>query len=68
MTNGVVQEPFAWEAGYQAGLSGSPSATPPGLDGLSFISGYIEGQAARTQQDNRRILDILERRFGGQSS
>jgi ribosome modulation factor len=37
----------AWQAGYAAGLEGRSSSTPPGLDGLSFISGYIEGKAAR---------------------
>lgn len=40
----------AWQAGYDAGLAGIPSTpSPAGLDGLSWISGYIEGQAKRQQ-------------------
>lgn len=40
----------AWQAGYDAGLAGIPSTpSPPDLDGLSWISGYIEGQAKRQQ-------------------
>jgi hypothetical protein len=40
----------AWQAGYDAGLAGAPSTpSPPDLDGLSWISGYIEGQAKRQQ-------------------
>jgi hypothetical protein len=35
----------SWEMGFTAGLTGQSTQEPPGADGLSFISGYIEGQA-----------------------
>jgi hypothetical protein len=34
-----------WEKGFQAGQAGEPNQPPPGLDGLAWASGYIEGQA-----------------------
>jgi len=37
----------AWQAGYAAGLQGRSSISPPELDGLAFISGYVEGKAHR---------------------
>ncbi len=38
----------AWQAGYDAGFAGKPSTpVPAGLDGLSWFSGYIEGDAKR---------------------
>lgn len=43
----VRQEPAAWQAGYEAGKAGQPSTPPQGVDGLSWIAGYIEGQAVR---------------------
>lgn len=43
----VQQEPAAWEAGYEAGKAGQPSTPPQGANGLSWIAGYIEGQAVR---------------------
>ena len=43
----VRMDRTAWQAGYAAGLAGQSSINPPGLDGLAFISGYIEGRAHR---------------------
>ena len=41
----VWVEDKAWQAGFDAGLAKQPNACPDGLDGLSWISGYIEGKA-----------------------
>lgn len=40
-------EKSSWDAGYKAGLAGQSSLPPPGVDGLSYASGFIEGKAAR---------------------
>ncbi len=46
----VEQDQASWMAGYKAGLSGfPPNEPPPGVDRLSYISGVIEGKAAREQ-------------------
>ena len=38
----------AWQAGFAAGEAGTPSTpVPPGTDGLSWFSGWIEGEAKR---------------------
>lgn len=38
----------SWQAGFDAGLAGTPSSpVPPGIDGLSWFSGWIEGEAKR---------------------
>lgn len=35
----------SWEAGRLAGMEGKPSMpVPAGMDGLSWISGYIQGE------------------------
>lgn len=47
-TPAVVIDGESWSAGYRAGHQGAPRhPRPPGFDGLSWISGYIEGQADR---------------------
>jgi hypothetical protein len=47
-TPAVVIDGESWSAGYKAGHQGAQSRPiPPGLDGLSWISGFIEGQADR---------------------
>ena len=43
----VRQDAKSWQAGYKAGHSGKPSTAPPGVDPLSWVSGFIEGQADR---------------------
>lgn len=41
----------AFQAGFAAGRQGLPSWPPPaGLDGLSWISGYIDGKADRPRR------------------
>lgn len=46
----VWQKATDWQAGFDAGLAGQPaSPVPTGLDGLSFISGWIEGDAKRNE-------------------
>jgi hypothetical protein len=44
----------SWEMGYTAGLTGQSTQEPPGVDGLSFISGYIEGQADKDKPPSER--------------
>ncbi len=44
----VRMDEKSWEMGFTAGLTGQSTQEPSGVDGLSFISGYIEGQADRT--------------------
>jgi hypothetical protein len=37
-----------WQAGFQAGGAGMPAnPVPAGIDGLAWISGWIEGAAKR---------------------
>ncbi len=44
----IVQDSSSWQAGYNAGLSGGSRTCPPGVpDSLAYVSGYIEGKAAR---------------------
>jgi len=45
----VRQDPKSWEAGYNAGFEGKAGGPPAGVDGLSFYSGKIEGEADRKQ-------------------
>lgn len=44
------QDKRSWDAGYLAGLTGDASRFPCGadIDGLSWSSGYSEGEARRT--------------------
>jgi hypothetical protein len=35
-----------WEKGFQAGKAGQPNIAPANVDGLAWMSGYIEGAAA----------------------
>lgn len=38
----------SWQAGFDAGVAGTPSTPiPVGIDGLSWFSGWIEGEAKR---------------------
>lgn len=37
-----------WQAGFAAGEAGTPAApVPQGVDGLSWFSGWVEGEAKR---------------------
>lgn len=46
----------SWQAGYDAGFQGLPGwPVPAGLDGLSWSSGYIEGEADRVRPE--RVLE-----------
>jgi hypothetical protein len=55
-TPAITQDPDAWMRGYRAGLAGDAAAPPPGIDALSYVSGRIEGQAARGQKVTRLPL------------
>jgi hypothetical protein len=41
-----------WQAGFDAGLTGKPNRCPQGIDSLSWVSGYIEGQARQRSGDS----------------
>ncbi|MDE2466740.1 MAG: hypothetical protein KGO02_23945 [Alphaproteobacteria bacterium] len=59
----VSMDRQAWLAGYAAGLAGLSSSNPPELDGLAFISGYIEGKAHRQGFDasgREKMAKLLE--------
>lgn len=44
----VWQKADDWQAGFDAALAGQPAnPVPKGLDGLSWFSGWIEGDAKR---------------------
>lgn len=43
-----------WQAGFAAGEAGQPaSPVPPGIDGLSWVSGWIEGDAKRQREEGK---------------
>jgi len=50
----IRQDPKAWQAGYEAGQAGRTPPPPPGVDGLAFYSGVIEGQAVRGKNISQR--------------
>ena len=50
----IKQDPTAWEAGYKAGLSGQATTAPPGVDGVAWYSGLIEGKADRSKAPEDR--------------
>ena len=43
----------SWNKGSADGMRGVPSKCPKGLDGLSYSSGYIEGEAQRAKRPSR---------------
>jgi hypothetical protein len=55
-TPAVTQDAESWQAGYRAGHLGKPNDPPPGMDGLSWISGFIEGQADRAAGKVRPVI------------
>ena len=52
----IRQDPKAWQAGYEAGQAGKTPPLPPGVDGLAFYSGVIEGQAVRGKNIRKESL------------
>lgn len=42
-----TNDPRSWRIGYQAGIDGSPSRPPPGVDEISWFTGKLEGAADR---------------------
>lgn len=41
----------SWQAGFKAGETSTPaSPVPEGIDGLSWFSGWIEGEAKRLRE------------------
>jgi hypothetical protein len=42
----VTQNQTDWQKGFSAGQNRQPNQPPPGVDPLSWASGYIEGKAA----------------------
>jgi hypothetical protein len=50
----VVQDSASWQAGYNAGMSGGSNICLPEVpDSLAYVSGYIEGKAARQRAADR---------------
>jgi len=45
----------SWAAGFTAGLSGNPEWAPPGVDAISFYSGFIEGKAERQKPNSSPV-------------
>jgi hypothetical protein len=45
----VTQNQKDWQAGYDAGKTGKPGHAPKGVDGLSWMSGYVEGKGIKNQ-------------------
>jgi hypothetical protein len=50
----------SWEAGYDDGLRGRPSQCTPGLDRLSYSSGYFQARATRAGMKERRRLSSTQ--------
>ena len=48
-----------WQSGYEAGQQGRPNQPPQGVDGLAWISGYIEGKANRNIKANLKSCAAL---------
>jgi len=44
----------SWEAGYEDGLSGRPSQCTPGLDQLSYSSGYFQAESRAGTKEGHR--------------
>lgn len=45
----------SWKAGFEAGMAGNPPMpVPDGIDGLSWFSGYVEGDAGRLATQGKR--------------
>jgi len=73
----VTQNPDDWKRGFGAGRSGEPGTPPPGVDRLSWLSGYVEGKAelARytpsnaladpSQRDGHRCRGSVKKNRGG---
>jgi hypothetical protein len=38
-----------WKKGHDAALAGKPGHAPKGVDGLSWMSGYLEGKAEKNK-------------------
>ena len=48
-----------WQAGFDAGQQGRPDTPPRGVDGLAWVSGYIEGKAAGQIKANLKSAATL---------
>jgi hypothetical protein len=46
-TPAVAIDSESWSAGYNAGYDRKPMIQPPGVDDLSWISGFVEGKGDR---------------------
>jgi hypothetical protein len=59
-----------WQRGYEAGLAGKSPRTPPGVDGVQFQSGVVEGKAARARKPAHQVYaeDRLRREKNGAPS
>jgi len=51
----IKQDKQSWNKGRADAMRGLPSKCPEGLDGLSYLSGYIEGKAQRAKHPLRVI-------------
>ena len=48
----------SWDAGYKAGLEGLPDRHGKEIDGYSWSSGYIEGQAEKKTMKHQEFKKI----------
>jgi hypothetical protein len=48
-----------WQSGFNAGQQGRPDTPPRGVDGLAWVSGYIEGKAAGQIKANLKSAATL---------
>ena len=55
-----------WEAGYKAGYAKEKDITPPGIDGLAWSSGYVEGKGDK-QMGKPSALEKARKRDEGLS-
>ena len=59
----------SWEAGYEDGLIGRPSQCTPGLDRLSYSSGYFQAESRAGTKEGHRPSSTqpVPQRHGGSS-
>jgi hypothetical protein len=59
----------SWDAGDEDGLRGRPSQCTPGLDQLSYSSGYFQAESRAGTKEGHRLSSTqpVSQRHGGRS-